>query len=159
MPAFFVELAKESDALAIAEMSRDHIETGLKWKYRKARILELMRKADTNVVVARLQTDSPPIGFAVMDYVGFEAHLILFAVQPAWRRRGVGRALIHWHLETARVAGAQSVYVEVRRDSKPARAFYRSFGFAELPDQKVHYSPDVPGLRMALDLRVKARER
>jgi ribosomal-protein-alanine N-acetyltransferase len=59
------------------------------------------------------------------------AHLILLAVQPDRQRRGIGRNLVAWLLETARVAGITSIHVELRMSNVAAFAFYRAVGFAE----------------------------
>ena len=47
-----IRFANRSDALAIAEMSRDLIEKGLGWSWTKERVTRCLRHPDTNVVVA-----------------------------------------------------------------------------------------------------------
>ncbi|MDX2220510.1 MAG: GNAT family N-acetyltransferase [Burkholderiales bacterium] len=154
MPDFILELARPADAQHLAEMSRDHIETGLGWHYRKEALRQLMADPDTNVVVARTAPNSPVIGFAVMSYQGFEAHLVLLAVAPAWRRRGVATALVQWHLKAARVAGAQSLAVELRADNAPARRFYAKLDFRIIQRIDKSYGGTVAALCMVKDLRV-----
>jgi ribosomal protein S18 acetylase RimI-like enzyme len=146
-----ITLASTRDARSIAGMSRDFIESGLGWEYRERAVRNLIEDEDTNVAVARRSDEL--LGFAAMNYKGFEAHLILFAVVPYFRRQGVGRALIKWHIETAEVAGAQLVYVELRRANIAARAFYQSLGFALMERLDHYYRGTEDGLRMALDLR------
>jgi [ribosomal protein S18]-alanine N-acetyltransferase len=153
MPNLLIELARPADAQQLGEMSRDHIETGLGWHYRKDALLQFMTDADTNVAVARLAASAPAIGFAVMRYRDLSAHLVLMAVAPSWRRRGVGRALVNWHIKTARVAGSQSLGVELRADNVPARTFYESLGFAVIQKVEKYYQGSEPALRMMLDLR------
>lgn len=132
-------------------MSRDEIETGLGWRYQRSSIVNQLHDADTNVIVAR--RGSNRAGFAIMNYIGFEAHLILFAVAPAHRRGGVGSALIRWLITTAEVAGAQMIYVELRKSNLAAHAFYRSLGFKVMEPLLKYYNGREAGLRMALDLR------
>lgn len=146
-----IQLAQISDAGFIAEMSRDHIESGLGWRWQRSSIVGKLRDPDTNVIIAR--RGDVRQGFAIMNYVGFEAHLILFAVLPAWRRQGVGSALIHWLIVTARVAGALVIYVELRKSNTPARAFYQSLGFGLMESLPGYYRGRETGIRMALDLR------
>lgn len=155
MPEVTLELARPTDAQHLGEMSRDHIEAGLGWHYRKEAMRKFMADADTNVVVARLAPRAPAIGFAVMTYEGFEAHLVLLAVAPQWRRRGIATALVRWHLKTAQVAGAQSLGVELRADNAAARRFYESLEFTVIQRVEKSYGGVVPALCMAKDLRVR----
>jgi len=133
-------------------MSRDHIESGLGWKYTVPAIRAEIKDSDTNVVVARAK--SKLAGFAIMRYQGFEAHLVLFAVSPQYRRQGIGRRLIDWLIATARVAGAQSVFVELRVGNRSAKSFYRALGFVPMEELDSYYRGIEDGIRMALDLRV-----
>ena len=151
MNSIDIQLAKSSDARSIAEMSRDYIEAGLGWRWQRSSIVEKIRDPDTNVIVARRGADL--LGFAIMKYAGFEAHLILFAVLPSHRRRGVGAALIRWLIATAEVAGALVIYVELRASNTLARAFYRSLGFTLMEPLPAYYRAREAGIRMALDLR------
>lgn len=151
MNTFDIRLALSCDAQHIAAMSRDHIEHGLGWKYQQAQILDAIRDADTNVITA--WRDSTLAGFAVMSYQGFEAHLVLFAVLPAYRRQGAGRALLQWLIKTAEVAGVQTVTVELRKANTTAHHFYESLGFRQLERLQNYYRNVEHGERMALDLR------
>lgn len=151
MNTFDIQLALTRDARQIAAMSRDHIEHGLGWKYQQAQILDAIRDADTNVITA--WHESTFAGFAIMSYQGFEAHLILFAVLPAYRRQGAGTQLIQWLIKTAEVAGVQTVTVELRKTNKVAHDFYASLGFKQLERLRNYYRNVEHGERMALDLR------
>jgi ribosomal protein S18 acetylase RimI-like enzyme len=66
-----------------------------------------------------------------MRFGDTRAHLVLLAVQSEHQRRGIGRRLVLWLLESARVAGITSIHVELRMSNMPAFAFYRALGFAE----------------------------
>src|SRR6185369_7325209 len=85
-----ITLAVPSDAMAIAELSRDAIEYGLSWRWTTRRVARSIRDSATNVIVARQR--SRFIGFAIMKYEEEEAHLLLLAVPTAQRRLGVGSA-------------------------------------------------------------------
>jgi [ribosomal protein S18]-alanine N-acetyltransferase len=151
MDKFDIRLAHTRDAQHIAAMSRDHIEQGLGWEYQQRQILMKIRDADTNVITA--WHESTFAGFAIMSYQGFEAHLVLFAVLPAYRRRGAGTQLIQWLIKTAEVAGVQTVTVELRKANESARRFYESLGFKQLEPLRNYYRGVEHGERMALDLR------
>jgi ribosomal-protein-alanine N-acetyltransferase len=132
-----VRLATQSDAAAIAAMSRDHIEQGLPWTWTEDRVANAIRDPDTNVVVAGESGDI--IGFGIMYYASDDAHLLLFAVRSAHRRRGVGSAILRWLEEVARAAGAKRIRVECTRENSSGRNFYCEHGYHELDITKKMY--------------------
>ncbi len=50
---------------------------------------------------------------------------------PAWRGRGLARALCGAMLQRAREAGARVAYLQVESDNDPARAVYAKLGFSD----------------------------
>ena len=125
-----LRLAHETDALAIAQMSRDQIERGLGWSWTTQRVLRSIFDAETNVVVALKA--GKLCGFAIMKYHDDEAHLLLLAVQPGARRQGIGAALVAWLEQAALTAGVGQVWLEARQGNAAARAFYRQLGYREI---------------------------
>lgn len=124
-----IDLARTTDALAIAELSRDAIEYGLAWRWTARRVMRCIHDADTNVVVVRQGIGVA--AFAIMQYGEEEAHVALLAVRAARRRTGMGAALMNWLEITARVAGIKAIRLEVRMTNPGAMAFYRRLGFEE----------------------------
>ena len=94
-----------------------------------------------------------PLGFAIMRFGDERAHLILLAVEAPHQRRGVGRRLIEWLLESARVAGMSSIHVELRASNAAAYAFYRTLGFVETIRVPGYYQGRETALRMLRMLR------
>ena len=146
------ELAAEADALGIARMSRDLIETGLGWSWTATRVLRSIRDPETLVLVAR--EGSHIIGFAIMDFGEESAHLSLLAVDTSHRRRGVGRRLFGWLKESALTAGIAVVKVELRAGNAEAQQFYQCLGFEETGWTVGYYRRRETALRMALRLRL-----
>ncbi|HVB48568.1 MAG TPA: GNAT family N-acetyltransferase [Burkholderiales bacterium] len=146
-----IRLAELRDAQAIGFMSRDLIESGLGWKYDAERILRAMRQRETVVLVACER--GLIVGFAVMEFGDERAHLVLLAVRPAHRRRGIGRGLLEWLLESARSAGMESVHLELRAGNEAARGFYRALGFSETLLVPGYYRGREAALRMLRLLR------
>jgi ribosomal protein S18 acetylase RimI-like enzyme len=70
-----------------------------------------------------------PIGFGLLGIRGTEGWCAEFGVVPAWRRRGLGRALLIALLESARAAGCRRVRLEVAANNRPAQQLYAQGGF------------------------------
>lgn len=124
-----VRLATRDDAASIAAMSRDEIERGLPWSWTEGRVARAIANPETNVVV--IGPVGALSGFGIMSYTGDEAHLLLFAVAAAHRRRGVGSAMLEWLERVAREAGVRRIRVECRRSNDAARNFYGELGYHE----------------------------
>lgn len=145
-----IALALPRDAAPIATMSRDLIEVGLGWSWTQERVLRSIGDRNTNVAVA--SDDGHLAGFGIMKYRDDEAHLFLLAVDPSFRRQGVGSALMAWLERTARVAGIGVVYLETRLASMEARAFYRRLGYREANVVPGYYRGVESSVRLAKDL-------
>jgi [ribosomal protein S18]-alanine N-acetyltransferase len=148
------ELAAEPDALGIARMSRDLIETGLGWSWTAARVLRSIRDTEALVLVAR--DGRRVIGFAIMDFGEETAHLALLAVDPLHRRHGIGRHMFDWLKESALTAGIAVIKLELRAGNVEAQHFYRCLGFEEIGWTVGYYRRRETALRMALRLRESA---
>jgi len=144
-------LASQGDALALAQMARDYIETGLGWSYQPRRIGELIRDPDVTALVAR--DARCLVGFAIMSFGDDRAHLVLLAVHPSRRRRGVARRLLDWLVESATIAGVASIHVELRADNAAAYAMYEAAGFAETFRVPRYYRGRETAVRMLRVLR------
>jgi len=141
-----IRLATRADAADIAAMSRDFIEHGLPWSWREGRIVRAIRDPDTNVAVAVDRRTL--IAFGIMSYADRDAQLLLFAVRPSHRRRGVGSAVLHWLETVARNLGNQRVHVECRRNNVAARNFYAELGYLERVISRGRYLGIEDGIRL-----------
>lgn len=128
-PPFAVRLATSADVPVIAAMSRDQIERGLPWSWTAGRVRYALRDRNVNVVVA--SDGDRVLGFGIMLYADEDANLLLFAVDPSCRRRGVGAAILNWLEVVARDAGLKRVRLECRRENEAARNFYGALGYHE----------------------------
>lgn len=149
-----IGLADSADAQAIADLSRHEIEHGLRWSWTTGRVWRAIQDTETNVVVAR---DGDAIsGFALMAYRSEDAHLLLLAVAPGSRRRGIGSALIGWLEETLRLAGITRMPVEVRQANRVARAFYARLGFEQVNASRGYYQGVEDALHLVKELNFGA---
>jgi ribosomal-protein-alanine N-acetyltransferase len=69
------------------------------------------------------------VGFSISRVILDESELLLLAVVPDWRGRGVGKSLINDWLAVGRDRAAHRFFLEVRRDN-PAQQLYVKSGFA-----------------------------
>ena len=72
--------------------------------------------------------DGKAAGFSLFRTIADEAELLLLAVSPEFRRRGIGRMLLDHFMDNSRNAGATRVHLEVR-EGNPAVIMYRQAGF------------------------------
>ena len=149
-----LSLARRSDALAIAKMSRVLIEYGLQWKWTAQRVEASIRAANVNVLVARL--DTRIIGFAIMRYGDDDAHLDLLAVAPPYRRLGVAQQLLQWLEKCATVAGTFRITLEVRENNRDAQRFYERMGYQRLSVVPGYYQGTEAAVRMSRNLACEA---
>ena len=139
-------LAAPALAPRIAEMSRDTIEFGLGWSWTMARVLRAIQDSSTNVAVVVQHNQLQ--GFGIMQYGDDDAHLVLLAVRPAMRHRGIGRRLTCWLERSAQVAGIARVRLEARADNHNAIAFYQHLGYRRCSTAKGYYEGRIDAVRL-----------
>lgn len=102
----------------------------------RQRLIPALREQPTALVLLAFAGDQA-IGVAVcfFGFSTFQARPLLnihdLAVVPAWRGRGVGRALLTAAEARARRRGCCKLTLEVQDDNRRARAVYERFGFAD----------------------------
>jgi ribosomal-protein-alanine N-acetyltransferase len=146
-----LQLADSGDAAVLAAMSRDLIEAGLEWRYRTPSLRQLIAHAETVTLVAR--HGETVAGFGIMKYGDERAHLMLLAVRPDVRRRGIARRLVEWLVRSASTAGVATIHVELRAGNAGAYALYRTLGFDETLRVPGYYSGRETAIRMLRLLR------
>ena len=142
--------ARVSEAQFLAEMSRDLIEYGLRWRWQTRAVAQLIRDRDTEVVVAR--EGGHIIGFAAMKLAQDVGHLLLMAVSPEVRLTGTGRRLMIYLEALARTAGLVEIRLEVRTKNLGARHFYEALGYREVALVRGYYDGRESAVRMIAKL-------
>ena len=79
-----------------------------------------------------------PAGFAMLRSVGAESELLLIAVRPGYRRRGIASSLLRRAMHEARAAGIDTLHLEVR-DGNPAIELYRAAAFVQVGKRPQYY--------------------
>lgn len=66
-------------------------------------------------------------------------HVLSLAVDPAFRRLGIGLALMDYFLREYKHKGAKRVFLEVKTSNHDARRFYARLGFEEVSIARRYY--------------------
>ena len=82
------------------------------------------------------------VGYAGVWLMVDEAHITTFAVDPRWRRRGIGERLLLAVLDLARVQRAREATLEVRLSNIAARRLYEKYGFRPVGLRPNYYTDD-----------------
>jgi len=98
-----------------------------------------------------------PAGFALMRAAANEAEVLTIAVDPAFHRRGLARALVLAGLTASLAVECDTVFLEVATDNEPAKALYQGLGFAEAGLRKGYYAREGAPAVDALVLRWTAQ--
>ncbi len=132
-----VEPMRQDDLSAVHEIERRSFTTP--WPAHAYRTeIETNRLAHYRVV----RLDGRVVAYAGIWLMVDEAHVTTFAVDPAYRRRGVGERLLLAMLELAVAKGAREATLEVRLSNAPARHLYEKFGFRPVGIRPNYYSDD-----------------
>ena len=81
---------------------------------------------------------SATAGFFLSRFTYEEEELLLLAVDPRFRQRGVGQALLDRFVTDAAARGAKRLLLEMR-SGNPAEKLYRCHGFAPIGTRKEYY--------------------
>jgi GNAT superfamily N-acetyltransferase len=86
--------------------------------------------------VARAE-DGTPVGFALVELFGEEAHLEELDVSPDYGRRGIGTRLVRAVIEWARATGVGVITLSTFRDIPWNAPFYERLGFRALQPEEL----------------------
>jgi ribosomal-protein-alanine N-acetyltransferase len=95
--------------------------------------------ADTPVYVA-CDARRRIAGFAVIRLVADESELLTIAVDPKWRGKGVGEALLKAVFQDLLPTPARRMFLEVSEENAAAIKLYQRQGFATISSRKGYYA-------------------
>ncbi len=103
--------------------------------------LSELRAQGSRLLVARL----PESRGAIVGYIGYrvvldEMHIVIIAVHPTWRRRGIARQMLHYAMTQARQEGCTKATLEVRVSNIAAQRLYYRLGFAPVGTRPRYYT-------------------
>jgi len=87
----------------------------------------------------RSDSHSPVLGYGGFWMIAGEAHISTLAVEPTWRRRGLGELLLWSMLKQATSMGAFEATLEVRVSNRAAQNLYRKYDFEVVGQRRRYY--------------------
>ena len=133
-----VEPGTSEDLDSVMEVMRAAFGDRFGEAWTRSQCAGILPMAGVRLVVARDGDSGETVGFSLCRHVADESELLLLAVSPRQRRRGIGRDLLRQFLDGARADGASRVHLEVR-DGNPAIEMYRGAGFAPVGRRRNYY--------------------
>lgn len=78
-------------------------------------------------------------GFAMLRLAEDEAELLTIVVEPKWRGKGIGAALLRAAFDDLLMTPVRRMFLEVEDANAPAIALYNGLGFAQVAKRKGYY--------------------
>lgn len=97
--------------------------------------------------------DAVAAGFTLCRTAGPEVEVLLIAVRPEQRGRGVGALLLDTACNDAVKRGASEIFLEVRENNLSARALYRKTGFVDVGRRPDYYAGSLGDRYAAITMR------
>jgi ribosomal-protein-alanine N-acetyltransferase len=153
---YIVEPMRLRDIKEVMEI--EHVSFPSPWSARAYRYELLENDLSHYFVVRQRQTEEPELSLLdrvrrslgvgmrppILGHSGFwlmvsEAHISTIAVQPNWRRRGLGELLLVAMLDRATELEANIATLEVRVSNVTAQNLYRKYGFRQVGLRRRYY--------------------
>jgi ribosomal-protein-alanine N-acetyltransferase len=116
--------------------------------------IETMTASSGSVAHGALDSKSGRVlGFILSRKVVDEAEVLTIAVDPEFRKLGIGAALLEAHLQELAMARVRRLFLEVEEGNAAARRLYAKFGFVETGRREGYYRAAGGGRAAALVLR------
>jgi [ribosomal protein S18]-alanine N-acetyltransferase len=146
-----IEPAASRDAEALADLHARGFHRG----WLREDFASYISGHDTPVYVA-CDARRKIAGFAMLRLAADEAELITIAVDPKWRKKGVGKALLRALFADLAMTPARKLFLEVAADNPAALRLYEGHGFTKVSERQGYYTrPDgqpATAIVMARDL-------
>ncbi len=133
-PGITIRAMQEEDLSAVAAIEVASFSDA--WP--RSAFAELMPRGYARLRVA-VAANGEVCGYCVLLLAGGEGEIANIATHPAWRGRGVGRALLQEALAAADEALAEAIFLEVRESNAAARALYAAQGFVQVGRRRQYY--------------------
>ena len=130
------QLRKASHADA-AHLSRLHNESFENSGWTAEQIEGSLLLPTTHGYIASIDGDD--IGFILCQITPDESEILTFCLQPTYRRRGIGTALLNQQIMMVKKAGGNTLLLEVAADNLAACNLYEKAGFTVFGKRPAYY--------------------
>jgi ribosomal-protein-alanine N-acetyltransferase len=135
------------DVSAVVDLDKKSF--SLPWPERSFRF-ELTDNPASRCWVA--ERDGNVVGMIVVWLIVDDAHVATIAIDPEYRREGIGKRLLAHALRQMIRDGARSSFLEVRESNLAAQEMYRKFGFEVTGRRRRYYRDnDEDAILMSLE--------
>ncbi len=86
-----------------------------------------------------LEQDDELSGYGVMSVLAGEAHILNLCIKSELQNNGLGREMLDYLIDLARVHNADVMFLEVRSSNKQAIKIYERSGFDEVGMRRNYY--------------------
>lgn len=116
---------------------------------------ELANVPKNRLYIVAVNEKTEVVGYAGVfsPDLSLDADVLTLTVAPAFRRRGIGRAMLRDLIEWSRDRRAPAIFLEVREGNEEASPLYLSEGFEEISRRSNYYSLGVNAVVMKKDLK------
>lgn len=121
---------------AVMAIMKEAFDPGYGEAWTESQTLSMLALPGVWLSLARI--DDRPAGFALNRIIADEAELLLLAVAPHSRRKGVGLALLERARDITRQRNGVRLHLEVRYNN-PAIELYRKAGFGPIGRRPAYY--------------------
>lgn len=133
---FSISLLERDEIEAVMEVERRCFETS---PWTPGQFRHELKIPFSRTFLARERSSGRVAGYVCRWAVGEEISILNLAVDPDFRRTGLGRSLVELILGEAADLGATHVTLEVRENNDAARKLYSTLGFVETGRRKDYY--------------------
>lgn len=144
----------EADSLAALIDASFDPQYGERWS--ADQVLSALAMPGTTVTLA-IEDDpaSRPAAFALVRQVADEAELLLIAVEPGHRGKGLGGRTLDYAIETCSNSNIRHMFLEVRAGNTAAISLYKSRGFEVVGKRPGYYRAENGTLHDALTMHLE----
>lgn len=130
---------KEEDLREVLRIERLSFPTPWSYSLFKQEMLNIL--SGTMVAEAENENGQPStVGYTCFWNIGDEIHITNIAIDPPYRRKGIGERMLRQIMEMGREEGMRLMTLEVRASNTPAQRMYRKLGFIPVGTRKGYYA-------------------
>jgi len=147
---------------AIMVVMRDAFDSTYGEAWTRKQVVAALVSPGTHYTLSGQEEGAPIVaerttGFTMSRHAADEEELLLIAVRPDFRGKGIGMQLLKDFSERSKNRGTAKIFLEMRAGN-PAEDLYREFGFVQVGIRKGYYRGAVGGPLDAITFALNVNE-